>query len=503
MSLPGGGGNFANDLLAAVGDRLDQPFLITPGGPAPITYREFFDQVRRIGTVLCEAGAARGDRVLIQVQKSPDAVALYVACLWTGTVPVPLNPAFTTDERRYFIDDAQPAVLVLDPQIVDPKSGHVPATVLTLTADGRGTLLDRSRTAARLPGPVDRTDNDVAVLIYTSGTTGSPKGAALTHTSLRLNAHVLHDTWEFTPDDHLLHVLPIFHVHGLFVALHCAMLSAIAVTFLARFDLDAVVAALPYATVFMGVPTHYNRLLERPDFTRQVCTGMRLFTAGSAPTTPATFDAFTARTGHVLCERYGMSETGITTSNPYRGPRLAGTVGHALTGVELEVVDHTGTPIARDEVGAVVVRGRQIMREYWGRPAATAEAFLPGGWFKTGDVGSLDAEGRLTLQGRAGDMIISGGENIYPKEIELVLDTVAGVTESAVVGIPDPEYGERVLAVLAVDGPSPTKAQLAAALDTSLARYKHPRQWLIVDALPRNSMGKVQKAALRAAGATA
>ncbi|MEM1335542.1 MAG: AMP-binding protein [Actinomycetota bacterium] len=345
--------------------------------------------------------------------------------------------------------------------------------------------------------PVDRDDDDLAAILYTSGTTGRPKGAALTQAGLRANARALHDTWRFGPDDHLVHGLPIFHVHGLFVALHCALLSAIPVTFLRRFDVDTVLDAFDVGTVFMGVPTHYARLCASPRLTAERCSTMRLFTCGSAPLTEAAFAEFTERTGHRICERYGMSETGITTSNPYDGDRVAGTVGYALPGVEARIVDDAGEPVPTGELGVVAVRSVQVMREYWRRPDATAEAHTTDGWFITGDVGSMAADGRITLQGRASDMIISGGENIYPKEIEIVLDEIDGVVESAVIGVPDPDFGERVVAVLVCDGPPLGEADLRPTLDERLARFKHPRRIEVVDALPRNAMGKVQKRALR------
>ena len=295
----------------------------------------------------------------------------------------------------------------------------------------------------------------------------------------------------------LVHALPIFHVHGLFVALHCALLSAIPVTFLRRFDVDAVIDGFASGTVFMGVPTHYGRLCDSPRLTREACADMRLFTCGSAPLTEQAFADFTERSGHRICERYGMSETGITTSNPYDGERIAGTVGYPLPGVEARIIGADEAEVPRGEVGVVAVRSVQVMREYWRRPDATAEAHTADGWFITGDVGSMADDGRITLQGRAGDMIISGGENIYPKEIELVLDDVDGIAESAVIGVPDPDFGERVVAVLVCDGEPMGEAELRPALDASLARFKHPRRFEVIDALPRNAMGKVQKSVLR------
>ena len=529
-------GNFLDDLRRAAADRLDGDFLTVPGGRS-VSYGEMFDLAARFARVLADAGAGPGDRVLVCVDKSVEAVALYLACLHAGVVHVPLNPAYTDAELGYFLDDAEPAVAVLDPArsgiVGGPRdAGRLPETpgtpaapeppetpgmpetpeVLTLAADGTGSLADAARGAEALP-MAERHSSDLAALLYTSGTTGRPKGAALSHASLRLNAGALHAVWRFGPEDRLVHGLPLFHVHGLFVALHCAMASAIAVTFLRRFDPAAVTAALADATVFMGVPTHYRRLLEAPGFGRGACTGMRLFTAGSAPLPEALFAEFAERSGHVICERYGMSETMIVTSNPCDGERRAGTVGFALDGVELRVTAPDGSVCAAGHTGLVEVRSDQVMREYWRQPEATAAAFRDGGWFVTGDLGRLDGEGRLSLQGRASDVIISGGENVYAAEVEAVLDAVAGVRESAVIGVADDDLGEAVTAVLvaeesgragaadeSADGASPAagvEEAIRAALDARLARFKHPKRIVWVDELERNAMGKLQKALLR------
>ena len=488
--MSAGNRNLALEFFDAAHERLDTPFLIDH--ESTWTHRRFHARVRAFAAALVAAGATPGDRVLVQVEKSPDAVALYVACLWAGTVHVPLNPAFTDDERRYFIDDAEPSVVVVDPGFATDPSW------LTLSDDGHGTLTDSADRVAPLDDPVHRDDDDLAAILYTSGTTGRPKGAALTHDALRRNARGLHDSWRFSPDDHLVHALPLFHVHGLFVALHCAMLAAIPVTFLRRFDVDATIDGFDDGTVFMGVPTHYGRLCTSSRLTPEVCATMRLFTCGSAPLTEQAFADFAARSGHRICERYGMSETGITLSNPYDGDRIAGTVGFPLPGVEARIVDDDGRERSRGDVGVLAIRSRQVMREYWRRPDATADAHLDDGWFITGDVASMASDGRVTLQGRASDMIISGGENIYPKEIELVLDEVDGVVESAVIGVPDPDFGERVVAVLVCDGRALGVEDLRPHLDQALARFKHPRRVHVVDALPRNAMGKVQKGELRA-----
>ena len=487
--MAAGNRNVALEFVDAARDRLDHAFLIEPDRTR--TYGDVFDRARAMAAVLIDAGAEPGDRVLVQVEKSPDAVALYLACLWAGTAHVPLNPAFTADERAYFVQDAEPAVVVVDPG-TDGDAGW-----LTLGTEGDGTLAERADAARPLGEPVDRADDDLAAILYTSGTTGRPKGAALTHDGLRRNARALHGAWHFSPTDHLIHALPLFHVHGLFVALHCALLSAIPVTFLRRFDVDAVIDGLEPGTVFMGVPTHYARLCGSPRLTPSACSTMRLFTCGSAPLTEPAFADFTEKSGHVICERYGMSETGITTSNPYDGERIAGTVGYPLPGVEARIVDDHGAELPRGSLGVLAIRSGQVMREYWRRPDATAAAHTPDGWFITGDVASMADDGRITLQGRASDMIISGGENIYPKEIELVLDDIDGVVESAVIGVPDADFGERVVAVLVCEGTPLDDADLRPHLDGTLARFKHPRRIEVVDALPRNAMGKVQKGVLR------
>ena len=487
--------NLAAVLASDVGDRSDRPFLRVPGGTTH-TYAEVDRLAARFAAALAAAGAYPGDRILVQVAKSPAAVALYLACLRGGFVHVPVNPAATTDELGWFVADAEPAVLVADPAFVtDVSSLHAVGAVLTLDRDGTGSLPDQATSGAD-NGPVaDRASEDPAAILYTSGTTGRPKGAVLSHGALRHNAEVLHRTWRFSADDVLLHVLPIFHVHGLFVALHCAMLSAIPVWLCPRFDVEATLALLPRSTVMMGVPTHYVRLLADPRFDAARTASIRLLLSGSAPMSTTTFESLLERTGHHVCERYGMSEAGIITSNPYDGPRLAGTVGHSLPGIELRVtVD--GRSVDPGITGTVEIRSPGLLTEYWRRPDATA-AMMRDGWFVTGDVGRLDPDGRLTLEGRSGDTIITGGENVYPKEIELALDTVAGVGESAVIGVPHPDLGEAVVAlVVDTPGETATDTDIADAL-AGLARHKHPRAVRHVDALPRNTMGKVQKQVLR------
>ncbi len=486
-------------------DHLDQPCLTVPASSAvpaeQITFGQLFDRSAQLSGALVAGGAAVGDRVVAQVDKFPDAFALYLACLRAGLVYVPLNTAYTPSEVAFFLTDAGAHTLVCRPGTEDSlaDAAAAVAVVHTLGAAHSGSLPRRAAEVDPFVGVTDRSDDDLACMLYTSGTTGRSKGAMLTHRNLAANGQALHQVWAFEPADVLLHILPIFHVHGLFVALHCALLNASEVIFLPGFDVPTVRRELLRSTVMMGVPTHYTRLLDDPAFGAADCANVRLFTSGSAPMTEQVFNQFTERTGHRICERYGMTETGILTSNPYDGERVAGTVGYPLPGVELKVLTEDGTPAAVGENGMVWVRGEHVGPGYWQLPEKTAEERSDDGFFRTGDVGCLDSTGRLTLAGRAGDMIISGGYNVYPKEIELVLDETPGVVESAVVGLPHPDFGEGVVAFVATDhDDTALTAALEAACSEHLARFKHPKHYFFVDALPRNAMGKVQKAQLRA-----
>jgi malonyl-CoA/methylmalonyl-CoA synthetase len=438
------------------------------------TYAHLDRRSAELAGGLVRAGVAPGDRVVVQVPKSPDAVALYLACLRRGAVFVPLNTAYTAAEVAAFVDDAAPALVVDDP-------------TLARLADGGGPAFDL----------VPRDADDPAAMLYTSGTTGRAKGAVLSGRNLVANARALIDAWRFVADDVLVHALPVFHVHGLFVALHCAFGVGAAVRFHERFDVDAVLADLGRSTAFMGVPTHYHRLLGHPGLDRSACAGMRLFTSGSAPLPAHEHEAFARRTGHEIVERYGMTETMILTSNPYDGHRVPGTVGFPLPGVELRVADDDGHPVAPGGLGTVEVRGPGVFLGYWGLPEATAAARREHGWFVTGDVGSVDAEGRLTLAGRSSDLIISGGYNVYPKEVELALDRAPGVDESAVVGLADPDLGELVVAAVVPEPGAHVDEAAVLAACADLARFKRPRRVVVVDELPRNAMGKVQRSVLR------
>jgi malonyl-CoA/methylmalonyl-CoA synthetase len=466
------------------------------------TYRALHDLAARFSTLLAEAGAAQGDRIVVQAEKSPAVVALYLACLRSGVVFTPLNTAYTPVEVSFFLSDAAPRILVCRPGDVAAlspiaKAAGVPHVWPLGLAPAAGAWA-----AARAARPSDKITfiqpDDLAAILYTSGTTGRSKGAMITHRNLASNALSLHRIWGFAPGDVLLHALPIFHVHGLFVALNTAFLNASRILFLPKFDAAEVRRRLSEATVMMGVPTFYTRLLEEPDLGRAECAHMRLFVSGSAPLTAQASDAWFDRTGHRILERYGMTECGMITSNPLVGDRVAGTVGFALPDVEVRVCDGEGRELPRGEVGVIEVRGPNVFKGYWRAAEKTAEDVRPNGFFITGDVATMDAEGRVAIVGRAKDVIISGGFNIYPREIELVLDAVPGVKESAIVGASHPDLGEGVVAVLVAEGPPIPDATLESALAGALARFKHPRRFIWVEALPRNAMGKVAKNELRA-----
>lgn len=472
------------------------PFLILGDG-GTVSGEEFLGLVARLAHALRASGLGAGDRLAVQVAKSPEAFALYGAAVALGAVFLPLNTAYTPAEVGYFLSDAEPAVFVCDAgRAADLSEVAAGARVLTLAADGSGTLADL---AAGQPGtiaPADRDQDDLAALLYTSGTTGRSKGAMLSQRNLLSNARVLADLWRFTDRDVLLNALPIFHTHGLFVAGNTVLLTGGAMIFLPGFDQEAMIRWLPKSTAMMGVPTFYTRLLDDPRFTRDLVAGMRLFISGSAPLLAETHRAFEARTGHRILERYGMTETSMNTSNPYEGERRAGTVGLPLPGVELRVMGEAGE-VAPGEVGVIEVRGPNVFQGYWRMPEKTAEELRPDGWFITGDVGMVDPQGYVTIVGRAKDLIISGGFNVYPKEVELLLDEVPGVRESAVIGVPHPDFGEAVLAVLAGDEGLDGAAAVDQVRDR-LARFKQPKAAVVVPDLPRNAMGKVQKAELRA-----
>ncbi len=468
-----------------------------------VSYREAFALSARLAHVLRRSGVMPGDRVAVQVEKSWQAIALYLASLRAGAAFLPLNTAYTAPEVAYFLGDAEPRVFVCTPERQDELSAVAAkagtGAVFTLGGDGRGSLADAAEGESEPFDDVTRDADDLAAILYTSGTTGRSKGAMLTQDNLLSNARTLVDAWRFTEDDILIHALPIFHTHGLFVAINTIMLAGGSMIWFDRFDADAVLKAMPAATSMMGVPTFYTRLLDHAGLTREAASGMRVFIAGSAPLLAETHRAFEERTGHRILERYGMTEAGMITSNPYDGARRPGAVGPPLAGVEARIADaETGEILPVGEVGILEIRGPNVFKGYWRMPEKTAEEFRPDGWFITGDVATIDGDGYVTIVGRAKDLIISGGFNVYPKEVETEIDALDGVVESAVIGVAHPDFGEGVTAVVVTEpGAEISKDQVIEALRGTLAAYKLPKAVILVDALPRNSMGKVQKNVLR------
>ncbi len=462
-----------------------------------LTYADTFALSGRLANALRAHGVAVGDRVAVQVAKCPEALILYLACLRAGAIYLPLNPAYTPSEVAYFIEDAEPTLIVCGPDRRADIAGGT--AVETLDAEGQGSLIDLAAAQANTLPTVARDGGDLAAIIYTSGTTGRSKGAMLTHDNLVSNAETLVEAWRFTRDDVLIHALPIYHTHGLFVATNTLLFAGGVMLLLPKFDADAIIAAMPRATSLMGVPTFYTRLLARPGLTREATANMRLFTSGSAPLLAETHRAFGKRTGHAILERYGMTETGMNLSNPYAGERVAGTVGPPLSGIEVRVTDpDTGALLAMGETGMIEVSGPNVFKGYWRMPEKTAAEFRPDGFFITGDLGLIDERGYVTLVGRATDLVISGGENVYPKEVEGEIDALPGVVESAVIGVPHADLGEAVVAaVVAEHAGVIDEATILGRLGSRLAGFKRPKRVVIVDELPRNAMGKVQKNVLR------
>ena len=462
-----------------------------------MSYAQLFDQVHRVAAVLHAYGISAGDRVVSHCEKTQLTLSLYLACLQLGAIYVPLNTAYTTSELEYFLDNAKPKLYVGSSRI--EFAGNPSIDQLTLNEDGSGSLDDAVRhVSAPSDIAVERSRDDVAAILYTSGTTGRSKGAMLTHENLLSNALTLNDVWGFSEDDTLLHALPIYHVHGLFVAIHCVLLSGSSMIFQQRFDVRNVIRALPNATVLMGVPTFYTRLLAQPDFNRSVVSNMRLFISGSAPLTEQTFREFAARTGMAILERYGMSETLMNTSNPLSGERKAGTVGMPLPGVSLRVADEHGTELASGEVGGIELKGPNVFKGYWEMPEKTAQEFRNDGYFVTGDMGVQDEEGRVSIVGRDKDVVISGGLNVYPAEVETAIGDLPDVADVAVIGAPHPDFGEGVVAVVvSTTGKEIETSAVRAQLKDVLAGFKRPQRVETVSELPRNAMGKIQKNSLR------
>ena len=470
--------------------------LAMPNGES-LTYRDLDQLAGRFAAFLLNHGVETGDRVVAQVDKSVAAVGLYLGVMRIGGVFVPLNTSYTPAEVDFFLGDAEPRAFFCRPG--DAGRFAAPANTITFElgfSESEGVLADVFQfEASDVVAQLD--ENDLAAILYTSGTTGRSKGAMLPHRAMTTNAISLHRIWGFEPDDVLIHALPIFHVHGLFVALHTAFLNASKMIFLPSFKAEEVRSYLPEATLLMGVPTFYSRLLREPGFGPDDCKTMRLFISGSAPMTEQVHDEWSELTGHRILERYGMTEAGMITSNPLDGERIPGTVGYPLPDVEVQVCDTEGAPLAADEVGQIEIRGPNLFSGYWKLPEKTAEDVRDSGWFITGDLGSQSGDGRLRISGRSKDLIISGGYNIYPKEIESVLDDIPGVRESAVIGVPHADMGEGVVAVLVANDSVLDDNDIQEPLDANLARFKHPRHFIWVDELPRNAMGKVQKNVLR------
>ena len=492
----------AHAISRASDGRGEARFLTRHPDGAEVSYATFWANAERMAAVLVAAGVAPGDRVAVQAPKTVAMLELYVGCVLAGGVFLPLNTAYTPAEVDYFLSDASPRIFVCDPARLDALTSVADAAgvanVFTLGAGEVGSLVDAQ--AGAEPGfvAVARGAGDLAAILYTSGTTGRSKGAMLTHGALASNSEVLRDYWRFTDQDVLIHALPIFHTHGLFVATNVTLMAGGSCIFLPGFDADAVLGYMPRATALMGVPTFYTRLLDQPGL-GAAARGMRLFVSGSAPLLAETHDRWRATTGHAILERYGMTETNMNTSNPYEGDRRAGTVGFPLPGVELKICDaKTGAEVAPGEIGVIEVRGPNVFAGYWQMPEKTAEELREDGWFITGDLGQMDDDGYVTIVGRGKDLIITGGFNVYPKEVEGVIDALPGVLESAVIGVPHRDFGEGVVAVVVAEkGADVTPEVVMAGVAENLAKFKQPKAVVVVPELPRNTMGKVQKNALR------
>ena len=479
----------------------ETPFLELLNGEI-ITHAAFLEMSGRYANALTEAGISTGDRVVVQMEKSVHTLAIYAACVQAGFVFLPLNTAYTPAEVAYFLNDSEAGLLICDPHRAAglAEIAVTANTILTtLGPDGEGDFAERSAGLSMTFETVARSPDDLAAFLYTSGTTGRSKGAMLTQGNLLSNAKALTQAWRFDHRDVLLHALPIFHTHGLFVAVNISLIAGGKILFLPKFDVDAIIERLPASTAMMGVPTFYTRLLANEQFTGDLVNHMRLFVSGSAPLLAETHVQFETKTGHRILERYGMTETNMNTSNPYDGERRAGTVGKPLPGVEVRITDaNSANELPQGEIGDIEVRGPNVFNGYWRMPEKTAEELREDGFFITGDLGRLDEDGYLHIVGRNKDLIISGGYNIYPKEIELLLDQEAGVVESAVIGVPHPDFGETVVGVVVMKTDSePDMSQILSNIAGSLARFKHPQKLVALQELPRNTMGKVQKKELR------
>jgi malonyl-CoA/methylmalonyl-CoA synthetase len=492
------------NLFSRLFDSLDDParLAIETIDGQHISYGDLIARAGQMANVLVSSGVKPGDRVAAQTEKSVPGLVLYLAAARAGAVYLPLNTAYTLNELEYFITDAEPSMVVCDPskaEGIGAIAAKVGAKIMTLGADGKGTLTDAAAKAKPEFATVARADDDLAAILYTSGTTGRSKGAMLTHDNLASNSLSLVGYWRFTDKDVLIHALPIYHTHGLFVASNVTLFARASMIFLPKFDPDLIIKLMARATVLMGVPTFYTRLLQSAALTRESAKHMRLFISGSAPLLADTHREWAARTGHAVLERYGMTETNMNTSNPYDGDRVPGAVGHALPGVTLRVTDpETGKELARETIGMIEVKGPNVFKGYWRMPEKTKSEFRDDGFFITGDLGKIDTNGYVHILGRGKDLVISGGFNVYPKEIESEIDAMPGVIESAVIGVPHADFGEGVTAVVVCDkGAGINEVSVLKALDGRLAKFKMPKRVFVVDELPRNAMGKVQKNILR------
>lgn len=492
------------NLFSRLFDGLDDPkrLAIETHDGARISYGDLIARAGQMANVLVARGVKPGDRVAVQVEKSVANIVLYLGTVRAGAVYLPLNTAYTLNELDYFIGDAEPSLVVCDPSKAEglaPIAAKVNAKVETLGPDGKGSLTEAADKAGSEFATVPRENDDLAAILYTSGTTGRSKGAMLTHDNLASNSLSLVGYWRFTDKDVLIHALPIYHTHGLFVATNVTLFARASMIFLPKLDPDLMIKLMARATVLMGVPTFYTRLLQNPALSRDTTKHMRLFISGSAPLLAETHREWSARTGHAVLERYGMTETNMNTSNPYDGERVPGAVGFPLPGVSVRVTEpETGKELPREEIGMIEVKGPNVFKGYWRMPDKTKSEFRPDGFFITGDLGKIDARGYVHILGRGKDLVISGGFNVYPKEIESEIDAMPGVIESAVIGVPHADFGEGVTAVLVCNkGADVTEAAVLKALDGRLAKFKMPKRVFVVDELPRNTMGKVQKNILR------
>ncbi len=492
------------NLFSRLFDGLDNParLAIETHDGGHISYGDLIARAGQMANVLVARGVKPGDRVAVQVEKSVANIVLYLGTVRAGAVYLPLNTAYTLNELDYFIGDAEPSLVVCDPSKAEglaPIAAKVKAKIETLGADGKGSLTEAADKTSSDFTTVPRENGDLAAILYTSGTTGRSKGAMLTHDNLASNSLSLVGYWRFTDKDVLIHALPIYHTHGLFVATNVTLFARASMIFLPKLDPDLIIKLMARATVLMGVPTFYTRLLQNSALSRDTTKHMRLFISGSAPLLAETHREWSARTGHAVLERYGMTETNMNTSNPYDGERVPGAVGFPLPGVSVRVTEpETGKELPREEIGMIEVKGPNVFKGYWRMPEKTKSEFRDDGFFITGDLGKIDGKGYVHILGRGKDLVISGGFNVYPKEIESEIDAMPGVVESAVIGVPHADFGEGVTAVLVCNkGADVTEAAVLNALDGRIAKFKMPKRVFVVDELPRNTMGKVQKNVLR------